>query len=286
MRPVTHPPLETADAATLVAAWEGAIHAVSGIGRSLSAAEWDLPTECPGWSVGDLVRHVAAIECFLAGRPLPAHEPDWAALPHATGAVGRFTEVGVDARRGDAPSTTCDELDAVTDERLAQLMGLEPLALETQVPGLFGKPVPLDTLLRVRIFDVWTHEQDLRRAIGRPGGLGSAGAQVSAAQMLAALPRVLAKVLGAAPGEALAVVVGQEVTFVRAATVDTDGRGVLLPPDHDGDVTVSLTADWETYARLSAGRLDVTSPDVQDLVTITGDAPWRDGLLAALSVTP
>lgn len=283
---MTHPPLEKADAATLVSTWEGALHAVTRLGRDLTAQEWDLPTECPGWSAGDVVRHLAGVESFLAGHPLPRHQPDWAALPHVTNDVGRFTELGVDVRRGEAAAATCDELDALTDERLAQLMALDPLALDTQVPGLLGSPVPLDTLLRIRIFDIWTHEQDIRRATGRPGGLDAPAAQVSAAQMLAALPRVLAKALDASPGDVLAVVVDNGLAFTRTATVAADGRGVLNPPDHDGDVTVSLATDWETYARLSAGRLDVASAEVQDRVTITGDAPWRGRLLAALAVTP
>ena len=35
---------------------------------------------------------------------LPAHEPDWDALPHADDLFSRYTEIGVDFRQGRSPA--------------------------------------------------------------------------------------------------------------------------------------------------------------------------------------
>jgi hypothetical protein len=49
---------------------------------------------------------------------------------------------------------------------------------------------------------------------------------------------------------------------------------------------VSLSTDWETYARLGAGRLDPTDPQVRARATVAGDPALAEGLLEALAITP
>ena len=55
---------------------EGSAHAVNELGKRLSAEGWERPTECPGWSTGDIVRHCCWVEGMLAGRPMPEGELD------------------------------------------------------------------------------------------------------------------------------------------------------------------------------------------------------------------
>jgi uncharacterized protein (TIGR03083 family) len=276
---------ESYDTRAYLEAWEGTLQTVAELGRRLSPEQWEAPTECPGWSAGDVVRHLAWIESFLAGRPQPEHTiEDWSAFPHVTNDFSRITELGVDMRRHLSQAEACDELAGVVDVRLAQLMALDPLTLETEVMGVFGKPVPLRDLLGVRTFDSWTHEQDIRRATGLPANLATPGAHVSALRITAALGFVLAKGLGAAPGSVLRVQVTGPVAFVRTVTVGEDGRGAPAAPDDEP--TVTLATDWETYARLAAGRLDTTDPHVRATVTLTGDADLAAQLLPALSITP
>jgi uncharacterized protein (TIGR03083 family) len=286
-------PAASYDLATLLDAWESSLRAVVGLGRVLTPEQWAAPTECPGWSAGDVVRHLCWVEGFLADRSDAPHEVDWAAHPHVTNDFGRLTETGVDVRRHLEQAAVCDELDTLIDVRLAMIMRLDPLTLDTEVPGLFGKPVPLRALLRVRVFDIWSHEQDVRRAVGLPGNLASPGAQVSALQITASLPFVLAKGLRAAVGTTLLVSVTGPIAFSRCAAVGEDGRGVRLvegcPPD---DATLRLETDWETFARLSAGRLDVDDPEVRARAQVRHRSDVDDPddlagrLLAELAITP
>ena len=42
---------------------------ISELGASITPAEWDIPTDCPGWSVRDNVSHLIGIERRLLGFP-------------------------------------------------------------------------------------------------------------------------------------------------------------------------------------------------------------------------
>lgn len=278
---------ETYSMAQLLDAWESSAHAISELGKRLAPEQWERPTECPGWSVGDVVRHTCWVEAMLAGRPLPEGEIDPARFPHAQNPFQQMTELGVEVRRGDAQQDVCQELDSLIDVRLSQLMALEPLALDTEVMGLMGRPVPLQSMLRTRVFDLWSHEQDMRRATGLPANLASPGAQVSALQMARSTGFVLARNVEAPPGTTLHVQVTGPVAFEVWAGVDDDGRGTdLVSPPADAEPTIALSADWETYARLGAGRLDVDDPAVVQRAVVSGDPELAARLLEALAITP
>jgi uncharacterized protein (TIGR03083 family) len=280
-------PAETYSIAEILDAWEGSAHAVNELGKRLTPEQWEQPTECPGWSTGDIVRHCCWVEGMLAGRPMPEGELDAERFPHVQNPFQQMTELGVEVRRGDAQADVCIELDGLIDVRLAQLMAIEPLALDTEVMGLMGRPVPLHSMLRTRIFDLWTHEQDIRRAVGLPANLASPGGQVTAVQLARATGFVLARNVEAPPGTSLRISVTGPIAFERWAAVDDDARGVDLDsPQGDAEATISLTTDWETYARLGAGRLDVQDAAVQERVAIGGDPELAGRLLEALAITP
>ena len=281
-----HTPLryESVDLAVLLAAWEGGLHAVAALGRALSPQQWAASTECPGWSCGDVVAHLAWIEAMLAGRPDPAHEPDWATLPQADNDFSRMTETGVDIRRGRPQLDVCAELDDMADVRLSQIMRLEPLALDTPVMGVFGKDVPIERNLRMRTFDTWMHEQDIRRAAAMPGALASAGAQCAAVQIAAAIPFMWAKNASAPVGTTLRIDVAGDISFIRFAVVSAEGKGVTC--DSVDSPTVAVSTDWETFARLAGGRLDVSDPAVLSRISLSGDQELAKRLPAAFAITP
>ena len=221
-------PAESYPLATLLDAWESTLHGVSELGKRLDIARWEAPTECPGWTAGDIVRHLAWVEAFLAGRQDPEHEIDWSLHPHVQGDFARMTEIGVDLRRPHSQDDVCAELDGLIDLRLSQIMALDPLTLDTEVMGVFGRPGPLQNLLRMRVFDAWTHEQDMRRATRLPANLASPGAQVAAVQLARSVPFVLARNVGAAVGTTMRITVTGPIAFERWAGIDDEGRGIEI----------------------------------------------------------
>ncbi|MFN8184610.1 MAG: maleylpyruvate isomerase N-terminal domain-containing protein [Candidatus Nanopelagicales bacterium] len=90
----------------LVRAWQDAADSFRATASQIPDEDFARPSLLPGWTVGDIVAHIAALERELSGEPLPEHEPDWDMLPHADDLFSRYTEIGVDYRRGWTP-TNC-----------------------------------------------------------------------------------------------------------------------------------------------------------------------------------
>lgn len=137
--------------------------------------------------------------------------------------------------------------------------------------------------MRLRAFDVWIHEQDLRAALGVPGNWDAPGAHVARDLLLSGLPKVVAKGAGAPPNTAVVLDVHGELEFLRTVRVDATGRATLDPTPSLGPA-VSLSLDWETYVRLAAGR--VRPRTVADRVKVDGDRELADAILANFAVTP
>ncbi len=273
-------PRHVPDRAELVRIWSDELTTIIDLVTPLTPQQWAASTPCPGWSVGDLVAHLSDIEQTLAQDSRPEHEPDWDRLPHATGSVGRFTEIGVDWRRGRAQQDVIDELRETRDRRRAQIDAV-PEGAEVLSP--FGRPSSLERVLRMRILDSWVHEQDIRDATAQPGGMTSDAAIVTLQQFLEGLPKVWAKQAGAPTGAVLHLVVTDVGRGVEAwACVDAEGQGIPSAPVDDPDVTLSL--GWEDYLALSAGRVPPSA--LRNRMHVEGDGPLGDRLLSSMTITP
>ncbi|WP_262701940.1 MULTISPECIES: maleylpyruvate isomerase family mycothiol-dependent enzyme [Streptomyces] len=271
-----HPSLQTS-----IDAWTHSIDAITELVNPLAESEWNRATECPGWSVRDVVSHVIGLECEMLGDPRPIHT-----LPrdlyHVTNELSRYMEVQVDVRRCHTAPEMTSELEYTVIRRGRQLRNekREPDAM-VRWPG--GTEVALGEALTRRAFDLWVHEQDLRRALNKPGNLDSPGATITRDLLLSALPKVVAKDAGAAPQSAVVFDVHGPMEFMRTVRIDADGRGSI-----DGSVslgpTVTLTLDWETYVRLACGR--VRPEAVAERLKIEGDQQLADAILQHFAVTP
>ncbi len=268
--------------AELIDVWQESLETIIAVCTPLSGEQWQALTPCPGWTVADIVAHIIDLEQFFGEEPRPDHKPDWEALPHVIGDFGRFTEVGVDARRGRDPQELLAELQATIDRRRPQL---EALPADEKVLGPTGTMVTLDRFLRVRIFDTWAHEQDIRWAIGDNGGWNSNAAGIAFLHMLNALPYVWSRNVKAPPGSTLRLtIIAPDLEHTVYVTVGEDGRGARIKNHDHPDVLADMT--WAAYARLSCGRVATDDPWLADKVEITGDADLGARLLTALAITP
>lgn len=251
-----------------VTAWQHALESILSMGGSLTDPEWAAPTECPKWTVKDIYAHLVGGEAWMAdGHPPP---PDgfetWVAEP-------------VRARRGTAPGIVLDELRRVYELRQSQLER-HPVDPDQPTQMVTGQPMTLEQLLRVRVLDVWVHEQDIRRAVGRPGNLASPGAAIAGERFVGALPRIVAKSAQAPPGATVRLTTRGEVDIDVAVTVNGDGRAALVAPSRSA--TCHATLGWEAYTRLSCGRGSRADHDIR----IAGDRSLAERVLANLAVTP
>jgi uncharacterized protein (TIGR03083 family) len=252
-------PAAPEDLAGLVSAYQQTTQAVVDLGRSCTDADFDLPTACPGWTVKDQISHVVGLESWLHTGDVPQVEvPDYA---HIRNEAGQFIEKSVELRRRMVGQKVVDELETVAARRVAALSEPE-VTLETVVRGPWG-PAPVGESLRRRILDIWTHEQDIRQALGRPGNLDSGGAAVFMDLLFAALPRIVAREAGIEPGNVVIIdstgpVMGRAGVWVEPGE-EGKARGIPLFSGiaHDGDphdVFTTITLSTDCLTRRAAGR--------------------------------
>ena len=248
------------------------------LGATLSEAEWKTPTDVPGWTVQDNLAHVTALEWMLLGRPAPDHEvPD--GLPHVKNDVGRTNERFVDSRRGFAGADALAEFQEVTAERLAQLRGFGPTDFGADSFTPVG-PGTVRDLLPFRIFDAWVHEQDMRRAVNRPGHLDGPVAELAMGRLTGALPFVVGKKVAPPDGTTVVVDLGSPLGGTYAVVVEGRARFLDQPPAR---ATATIRMDGETFARLATGRLEPAAA-LAGPVTIEGDAALGRRVVEELNI--
>ena len=263
-------------------AWTQSIEAVSELVAPLTEGEWNRPTECPGWSVRDVVSHLIAMETELLGDPRPIHTLP-TDLRHVVDEFTRYCEVPVDKRRCHTGPEMTSELEYTVIRRSRALRDTryQPLDEVRWPMGPYARDIPYHQLLRARVFDVWTHEQDLRRALRAPGDQDSAAAVITRDYLIEMLPKAVAKLAGAPAGTTVVFDVSGAQEFMRTVRVDEHGRGsvdalVSLAP------SVSLSLDWEPFSRLTCGRIPAAGADVK----VEGDEELAGRILDNLAVTP
>jgi uncharacterized protein (TIGR03083 family) len=245
----------------------------------LDSDSWDHPTGCPGWTVRDIVAHVSAVESFLIGREQPAHTVS-GSLAHVRPGLAEVTEIGVDYRRPWPLADLLAEYRDVAGIRLQELDAVQDDQLETDAIGIFGI-TKLRSNLTTRVFDLWSHEQDIRRAVGKPGGFdGPAGLHSR---------ELLARGVGGRAAQRIDVpegtVVLLDITGPGAAQrwIQFTGHKARVS-DESSDATVTLRLDLNTLTVLGCGRAD--DPTARDRVVVEGAVTLGREILEDVAFTP
>lgn len=221
------------------------------LGDELSEAEWKTPTDVPGWSVQDNLTHITAIEWMILGEPMPEVEvPD--DLEHIKNDAGRNNEVFVESRRALTGAEALAEFREVTGRRLADLGAYGPDDFDNESWTPMG-PGKVRDLLPFRAFDSWVHEQDMRRAVGKPGDVDSEVADVAVERMVSTMAYVVGKKAAAPDGATVAFDIAAPPG--RAFAVGVDARAKVLD-SVPADATARIVTDGMTFVRLATGRVD------------------------------
>ena len=258
-------------------AYEQSARAVADLAAGRTAEEWSRDTACPGWAVADQVAHVSALEHQFVGDPLPPALATYGR--HVRNDYGKHIENGVVAYRRESPADAAAELHAVLDRRFAQLRAT-PLDPAAETDGLLGAPVPWARFLPVRFYDVWAHEQDIRRALGRPVSFDGLSGEVAVETVLAVLPMAVAKGAKAPPGSSVSFDVSGSPAAAVTVVVDDAGRGRLEQGLRPG-ATCTVRCDAPTLALLQCGRIDPATAEV----AVEGDTALGDRVVGSLTVT-
>lgn len=133
----------------------------------LSEAQWRAASPLPGWDVKALVSHMIGTESFLAGIAAPQPDIDVSALEHVRNDIGAMNECWVRHLGAHADADVLESFRAITDDRRAALTALS----DEEWNAVTATPTGPDTygrFMRIRVFDCWMHEQDIRVALERP----------------------------------------------------------------------------------------------------------------------
>ncbi len=247
--------------------------------RELDADDWAKPTDLPGWNVRYIAAHLAHLESELAGNPQKS--VDVPEAPHIKGPMNVFTESGPLARAAWTTDAVIEEIEssaAKRDDHLRAMMPLDPTAPGDGFAALAGWN--WSTLLSNRAVDQWMHQQDIRRAVGKPGGLAGPGGGHALAVFSRGLTFVVGKRVAPPPGTTVVLDITGEHPATLAAMVGDDGRAAR-PDTIPADPTARIGMDFETFIVLSGGR---RTPE-QVTTAISGDTELANDVLANLAVT-
>jgi len=138
--------------------------------RSLGPDEWQAPTDCAGWSVRDIVAHVAGAAQSTASFRETARQMFLARRHEGAQLIDRINEVQLADRRHASPAELLTELESAASSsvrtRRRLPAPLRRLPVPTDTPGLGTTRLGfLNDTVYTR--DVWMHRVDLSRATGR-----------------------------------------------------------------------------------------------------------------------
>ncbi|HZJ06200.1 MAG TPA: maleylpyruvate isomerase family mycothiol-dependent enzyme [Nocardioidaceae bacterium] len=273
----------TSDQERLAGYIETWTHAVDDVVRlllDLTEEDWSRPTDLAGWDVRAVAAHLAHLESEISG--VEQERVDVPELEHLTAPSARYTEAGRIAREPMSNQEIVDELVTAVRARSAELRADPPTdgsARPPITPG--GAPWDWETMLRNRPLDIWMHEQDIRRAVGRPGGMNNPAAAHTVRVLTMGIPFVVGKRV--APPSGTTVVL--DVTGIHpvhlALEINEQGRAVPSTSKHEHP-TVSLQMDVETFVLLAGGR---RAPEELPVI-VAGDHALGQRILAVMGVTP
>jgi uncharacterized protein (TIGR03083 family) len=220
----------------------------------LSETEWRAATPLPGWCVQAVVSHIIGTESFLAGIAAPQPDVDVAALDHVRNDIGVMNECWVRHLSGEPGAGVLERFRAITNSRRTALNNLSEEEWNAVTPTPVG-PESYGRFMRVRVFDCWMHEQDMREGLSRPSSdnaLDGVASQLALDEIAATMGYVVGKLAKAPDGSRILF----ELTgpLARRIRINVDGRAQLVDDFEGREPTATIRLDGLQFTRLSGGR--------------------------------
>lgn len=256
--------------------------AISDLGAQLSETDWKTPTDLAGWTVQDNLSHLVGIERILEGLPGTSHKA--APAGHVKNPIGEANENEIDSRRHLSGAEVLAEWNEIADRRLNTLRAADADYFAAPAMTPTG-PGTLADFLHIRVLDCWVHEQDMRRAVSRPGHLGGPAAEHTIDRLIRTIPIVVGKRASTPEGASVVIDITADpreggVSRHIVCTV-RDGRAVVSTTESDA-VLARLSMDTETFLLLATGRRPFA--EVRERVTLSGDRSHAQRVAEALNM--
>jgi uncharacterized protein (TIGR03083 family) len=250
----------------------------------LPDVRWTSPTPLPGWCVHDVVVHVLGTESMLLGIPIPDADVDVSTLDHVRNPIGVMNECWVRHLSGETAADVLGRLRHVTATRRKVLSAMTDDEWNAPTATPAG-PDSYGRFMRIRVFDCWMHELDIRDALSRPSSdqdLDSPAARLALDEMTASTGFVVGK-LGKAPD-------GSRVAFeltgplARTIRVAVDGRAAVVDDFGGAEPTTTIRLDGLQFTRLAGGRPMTTARSTA--IEFDGDAQVGQRIVDNMAYVP
>jgi uncharacterized protein (TIGR03083 family) len=168
--------------------------------------------------------------------------------------VGVMNECWVRHLSAHADADVLESFRAITTDRrqaLTSLSGAEwdAVTMTPTGPDSYGR------FMRIRVFDCWMHEEDIRVALQRPPSddeLAGPGASLAVDEIAATMGYVVGKLAKAPDGSRIQF----DLTgpLARTIRVSVDGRAAVVDDFGGREPTATVRLDGLQFTRLTGGR--------------------------------
>ena len=257
----------------------GEFRALAALCSTLTEAQWEVATCLPGWTVRDVLSHVIGTEATLSGEPAPDLEIGH--LDHVKNSIGEQNERWVESMRTLSGDQMLARFDDVTSGRMAALEAMSQADVDAPSWTPTGRDDTYGRFMRIRHFDCYVHEHDIRGAIGVPPREDVRDLRFATDEAAAGLGYVVGR--KAAMPDGARVQIQLTGPLHRTFSVAVDGRATVVDA-FDRPPTVGVSMPASLFLRLIAGR-DDRFVDLDDRIRYTGDRSLGEQLVANLAFT-
>lgn len=256
--------------------WE----AVAELCEPFDEAAWDTPTCLPGWTVKDNLSHLVGTESMLNGVETPT--VDISHLTHLRNPIAEANEAWVESLREVPGADVLSHFREVTAARLGVLEGMDQADFDAPSWTPAGADETYGRFMRIRHFDAYHHELDMRDAVGQAFRTDADHVAMALTEPAAAMGYIVGKKAGVPQGSSVAIHLTGPVS--RTYLVDVAERAQVVER-LDAEPTAAITLDANLFLRLSGGRCD-PGPYVEDgRVRFDGDHALARQLATNLAYT-
>ncbi|MFZ2177749.1 MAG: maleylpyruvate isomerase family mycothiol-dependent enzyme, partial [Rhodococcus sp. (in: high G+C Gram-positive bacteria)] len=200
-------------------------------------------------------------------------------LGHVRNEIGAFNEQWVEGLRACSGAEILDRFRTIITRRRAELAEMTDEMFDAETTTPVG-PAPYLRFMRIRLFDCWMHELDIRDALGMPGEEGGARGATAFEEIMGSLPFIVGKRGRAPDGSRITL----ELTgpLARTLHIVVDGRASVVD-ELPSAATSTITLDSRLFTRLAGGRAKAV--DHRDEITLGGDVGVGKQIVDKLAFT-
>ena len=253
--------------------------ALGALCEPFSDDDWSTPTGLPGWTVKDVMSHIIGTESMLLGEQAPTVEvPEY---EHVKNPTAGFNEAWVESLRPVPGAQVLERFRAIAAKRTDALRGMtqddfdQPSWTPVSPDETYGR------FMRIRHFDCFLHELDIRSAVGAADREDPAHVELALREPLAALAYIVGKKAALPAGTTVRVRVTGPVNETHHVVVEERARVV---DQLDDEPTTSITLPALLFLRLTGGRVD-PMPYIGDSIQFEGDPELAARLATNLAFT-